>query len=525
MAGPRVAYPSVVKRACSACDDDALEAPELPLLLAHMHSKTRGRDASACGGSLGDASEFKRRKRFDTRRVREYSLLGSGVDPFHQRHERNEQVQCGKILPRWQRKARRPIGPRIFSSEQPPLPSVPTHPIWPTLDLGTMPDQSDGIYLDYAATTPADPKVASKMADLLTKGGRFGNPHSTSHRFGLDAARAVEDARSDVARLIGASDDEIVWTSGATEAINLALKGVMLSPRARGPHLLVSALEHKAVMETAEWLSGRGVDVELLQPDVRGLITPSLVQARLRSDTGLVSVMHVNNEVGTVTDIAGVARVVRSHGALLHIDASQSAARLPIDVSDIGADLLSLSGHKIYGPKGVGALFVRRAIRPLLEPQTHGGGQEDGLRPGTIPTHQVVGLGVAARLARERLGSDTAHILMLDQRLIRWIEQIDGATLNGNQLDRVQGIVSVRFQDVEAESLMLALGDIAVSAGSACTTTRVEPSHVLLALGLSEIEALSSIRVSLGRHTTTIEIDEVGRRLTEAVTALRSIAA
>ena len=388
-----------------------------------------------------------------------------------------------------------------------------------------MPDTFEGIYLDYAATTPVDPKVAQAMAELLTRNGVFGNPHSTSHRFGHAASQAVESARRDVAKLIGADEDEVVWTSGATEAINLALKGVMLSPRAKGRHLLVSALEHKAVLDTADWLSRHGVDVERLWPDDDGLITPDLVRSRMRPDTALVSVMHVNNEVGTITDVAQIARVVHGRGAMLHVDASQSAARLAIDVSVIGADLLSLSGHKIYGPKGVGVLFVRRAVRPLVEAQTHGGGQERGLRSGTTATHQVVGLGTAAQLVLNRLQSDAIRISTMEQRLLRWIERIDRAVLNGDQSVRVHGILSVAFRDVEAESLMLALGDIAVSAGSACTTTLVEPSHVLLALGLSESDALSSIRLSLGRHTTASEIDAVGQRLIEAVTALRSIAA
>ncbi len=383
----------------------------------------------------------------------------------------------------------------------------------------------NGIYLDYAATTPADPTVARRMAEFLTRQGRFGNPHSTSHRFGHAAFQAVEAARRDVARLIGADDDEIVWTSGATEAINLALKGIMLSPHAHGTHLLVSALEHKAVLDTAGWLSRHGVDVELLQPTDDGLITPALVRAHLRPDTALVSVMHVNNEIGTITDIARIARVVHASDALLHVDAVQSAARLPVDVSVMGADLLSLSGHKIYGPKGVGALFVRRAIRHLLEAQTQGGGQEGGLRSGTIPTHQVAGLGIAAQLVRKRRGADAARISALDRRLLDRIGQIDGAVLNGNQSNRVHGIVSVTFRDVEAESLMLALSDIAVSAGSACTTALIEPSHVLLSVGLSESDALSSIRLSPGRYTTATEIDAVGHRLTEAVSALRSIAA
>lgn len=382
-----------------------------------------------------------------------------------------------------------------------------------------------GIYLDYAATTPVEPQVAEAMAGFLTHDGTFGNPHSTSHRFGHAAHQAVETARQDVARLIGADEDEIVWTSGATEAINLAVKGAMQSQHANGRHLLVSTLEHKAVLDTADWLAGHGFHVAPLPPDQDGLITSSVVESRIQPDTALVSLMHVNNEVGTVTDIAGIAHVVHKHGALLHVDAAQSAARIPINVRRLHVDLLSLSGHKLYGPKGVGALYVRRQVRPVLEAQTHGGGQEGGLRSGTLPTHQIVGLGVAARLLRERLASDSAHLAAIDNRLFGWIGEIDGAEPNGNQTQRVPGILNVAFHGVEAESLMLALGDIAVSAGSACTTSQVEPSHVLLGLGLPISTVLSSIRLSPGRYTTSAEIDAVGHRLNEAVTTLRSIAA
>ena len=386
-------------------------------------------------------------------------------------------------------------------------------------------DPTHGIYLDYAATTPVEPEVASAMAGFLTRDGTFANPHSTAHRFGHAASQAVETARQQVARLIGADDDEIVWTSGATEAINLAVKGVMLSRRAHGRHLLVSSLEHKAVLDAADWLAHGDIQVERLPPDGDGLIKPSIFESRIRPNTALVSVMHVNNEVGTITDIGAIARLVHDHGALLHVDAAQSTARLPIKVHSLGVDLLSLSGHKIYGPKGIGALFVRREVRQILEAQTHGGGQEGGLRSGTIATHQVVGLGVAARIVGERLRSDAIHSAAMDRRLLGWIEEIDDAEPNGNQSDRVPGILSVAFHGVEAESLMLALGDIAVSAGSACTTAQVEPSHVLLGLGLPESTALSSIRLSIGRYTTPSDIDAVGRRLQEAVTTLRTIAA
>ena len=384
---------------------------------------------------------------------------------------------------------------------------------------------SPSIYLDHAATTPVEAEVAHAMANFLTREGVFGNPHSTAHRFGQAAAEAVETARQEVAGLIGADDDEIIWTSGATEAINLAIKGTMLSRSGAGRHLLVSALEHKAVLDTADWLAQNGMRVDRAAPNGEGLITPAQIEALIRHDTVLVSVMHVNNEVGTITDIAAIAHVVHKHGCLLHVDAAQSVARLPMNIRCLDVDLLSLSGHKMYGPKGIGALYVRRSVRPMLEAQIHGGGQEGRLRSGTLATHQIVGLGVAARLVRERLQSDATHAATIDRRLLGWIGEIEGAEVNGNQSARVPGILSVAFPDVEAESLMLALGDIAVSAGSACTTSQVEPSHVLLGLGLSETKALSSIRVSAGRHTTTADIDAAGRRLYEAVPALRSIAA
>ena len=384
---------------------------------------------------------------------------------------------------------------------------------------------SPNVYLDYAATTPVEAEVAQTMAKFLTHEGGFGNPHSSAHRFGQAASEAVEAARQEVAGLIGAHDDEIVLTSGATEAINLAIKGTMLSQCAAGRHLVVSALEHKAVLDTAAWLTRQSVCVDRAAPNGDGLITPAEIESLIRSDTALVSVMHVNNEVGTITDIAAIARVAHDHGCLLHVDAAQSAARLPIDVQSLDVDLLSVSGHKMYGPKGVGALFVRRAIRPMLEAQTHGGGQEGGLRSGTVATHQVVGLGVAARLVRDRLQADVALAETLDQRLLGWVGEVEGAELNGSRSNRVPGILSVALQGVEAESLMLALGDIAVSAGSACTTSQVAPSHVLLGLGLSEARAQSSIRVSVGRHTTAADIDAFGRGLHEAVPALRSVAA
>ena len=387
------------------------------------------------------------------------------------------------------------------------------------------PRSGDGIYLDYAATTPVDPRVAEAMAHFLTLDGTFGNPSSITHRFGHAAMEAVEDARLSVAQLVGATADEIFWTSGATEAINLAIKGVMLSDRTRGRHLVVSALEHKAVLDTAKWLTRSGFEVSILSPDQDDMITPDVIAGVLRDDTALVSVMHVNNEVGTVTDIAALVGVVRDAGALLHVDAAQSAARLPLDVSGLDVDLLSLSGHKMYGPKGVGALYVRRPIQSVLLPQSHGGGQEGGLRPGTLATHQIVGMGEAARLVADHLDDDRERLAAIDMCLLGQLEEIKGFSLNGNSSNRVSGIINAAFSGISAESLMLALDDIALSTGSACTSASIEPSHVLLALGLDETTAFSSVRFSVGRFTTAEEIDFVGASVRKAVVSLRSLAA
>jgi len=387
------------------------------------------------------------------------------------------------------------------------------------------PPVGGGIYLDYAATTPAAPEVAKAMAACLSLDGVFGNPASIAHSYGGAAQEAVETARLEVAALIGAKAEEIIWTSGATESINLGLKGLMLSPQARGRHLAVSALEHKAVLDTAHWLSGQGVDVTVMPPDASGAITPEIVASAVRSDTALVSLMHVNNETGAITDIPAVSRIVRKAGAMFHVDAVQSAARQPLDVSELGCDMLSLSGHKMYGPKGVGALYVRRGLLPALVPQTHGGGQERGLRPGTLPTHQIVGMGAAARLVGGRLEIDARRTAALDRRLLQNLERVGSALVNAGGTARAPGILNVSFDGVAAESLLLALEGVALSAGSACTSEAVEPSHVLLASGLSAAAALSSVRFSFGRYTTEAEIDLAADRVAEAVSVLRSIAA
>ena len=382
-----------------------------------------------------------------------------------------------------------------------------------------------GAYLDYAATTPVDPAVAKTMNRFLTQDGIFGNPSSITHRFGNAAREAVGHARSQVATLIGATPDEIIWTSGATESINLAIKGTMLSPCASGRHLVVSALEHKATLDAARWLSSSGFEVSIATPDAEGRITPDRVRRVIREDTALVSLMHVNNELGTITDIRSIARLLRDAGVVFHVDAAQSAARLPLNVSQLGVDLLSLSAHKMYGPKGIGALFARRGLRANLVPQVHGGGQEAGLRPGTLPTHQISGMGEAARLVTQRSEEDRARIVELDNLLFHHLTRIPGCVINGPKRERVLGILNVAFAGVRAESLMVALEDVAISNGSACTAATVEPSHVLLALGRSRTEAFASLRFSIGRFTTRAEIDLAGARVQEAVSSLRSLAA
>ena len=384
---------------------------------------------------------------------------------------------------------------------------------------------ANGIYLDYAATTPVAPEVADEMAGYLTIDGIFGNPSSITHRFGHAALEAVDAARKAVAQLIAATPGEIVFTSGATESINLAIRGVMLSPATKKEGLLVSALEHKAVLDTATSLQDNGIDQRIMPPSASGLITPELVDRNLRENTALVSVMLVNNETGTLTDIAAISQIVRDAGAIIHVDASQAVARMPVNVSELGADLVSISGHKIYGPKGVGALYVRRQLQPKLLPHTHGGGQEAGLRPGTLATHQIVGLGAAAKAVASSRESDMRRLRNLDLRLYMHLSEIEECELNGNQDMRIPGILNMAFSNVSAESLMLSMPSVAVSTGSACTSAEVKPSHVLLALGIDEETSLSSVRFSLGRYTTIDEIDAVAHQVRSSVSALRRIAA
>ena len=381
----------------------------------------------------------------------------------------------------------------------------------------------NGIYLDYAATTPVDPAVARVMNGFLTMDGTFGNPASLTHSFGQTAAEAVENARREVAALVFSRPEEIVWTSGATEAINLALKGSALARRARGRHIVISPLEHKAVLDSTEWLESQGFEIGYVELDDHGGVTREGLSRALRSDTILVSLMLVNNETGTITDIAALGPLIREQGALFHVDAVQGAARLRMGDIATAADLISISGHKIYGPKGIGALRVRRPLLAELVPQMHGGGHELGLRSGTLATHQIAGMGEAAKIARKRRNIAVRHVDKLDRRLRMYLSQIDRISVNGSPQPRAPGILNVHFEGVAAEALMIVLEDVAISSGSACTSAEVKPSHVLLGLGLEEEEALSSVRFSFGRFTTTEEIDRVGQFLVEVVPELRRL--
>jgi cysteine desulfurase len=380
------------------------------------------------------------------------------------------------------------------------------------------------IYLDYLATTPVDPQVAQAMAACLTLDGCFANPASRSHRYGWEAEMQVENARRDVADLLGADPREIIWTSGATEADNLALKGVVAQALAAGgrAHVLSSLIEHKAVLDTCAWLQTQGVEVSYLAPGPGGLIRAEQVAEALRPDTVLVSIMHANNEIGTVNPIAAIGALCREAGVLLHVDAAQSAGKLPIDVQDLQVDLLALSAHKFYGPKGVGALYVRRAVAQRLQAQMHGGGHERGLRAGTLPTHQLVGMGTAARLAAAAQAAEAARLRALREQLWSQLEAIGGVGLNGDAQERLPGALNVHVEGVDGEVLLSSLKDIAISTGSACTSARVEPSYVLRAIGLPRRLALCSLRISLGRFTTEEQVAHAGAHLCEVISRLRA---
>ena len=380
------------------------------------------------------------------------------------------------------------------------------------------------VYMDYAATTPVDPGVTDAMVRHLGTDGIFGNPASTTHLPGREALAAVERAREHVAKLINADPGEIIWTSGATEAINLAIKGIAHARANRGRHIITSCLEHHAVLHTCRHLAREGYEVTLLTPDPRGLITTDDVRSALRHDTILVSLMHVNNEVGTITEVAAIGELTRSLGITFHVDAVQSAARLPLDVCAMHVDLVSLSAHKMYGPKGVGALYVRSCEQTSITPQVHGGSQERGLRAGTLPTHQLVAMGEAAHLMCNLREHDVRTVAARENQLFERLADIEHVFINGNQERRTPGIVNIAFACVDSESLMVALRDeVAISSGSACTSSRVEPSHVLLGLGLSEERADCSVRLSFGRFTTDYELEFTATRLRETVAALRML--
>lgn len=379
------------------------------------------------------------------------------------------------------------------------------------------------IYLDYSATCPVDPHVAEKMMQCLTMDGLFGNPASRSHRFGWQAEEAVDLARNQVADLIGADPREIVFTSGATESNNLAIKGVAHFYASKGKHIITSKTEHKAVLDTCRQLEREGFEVTYLEPMPNGLFTIEMIENAMRDDTILVSIMHVNNEIGVVQNIAAIGELCRSRKILLHVDAVQSVGKIPVDVEALKVDLLSVSAHKVYGPKGIGALFVRRKPRVRLEAQMHGGGHERGMRSGTLPTHQIVGMGEAFRIAKEEMVSEGERILALRQRLWNGIKDIEAVYINGDLEQRVPGNLNVSFAYVEGESLIMALKDLAVSSGSACTSASLEPSYVLRALGLNDELAHSSIRFSMGRFTTEEEIDYAVKLIRDSIGRLREM--
>ena len=379
------------------------------------------------------------------------------------------------------------------------------------------------IYFDYSATTPVDSRVAEKMAACLTSEGNFGNPASRSHAFGWKAEEAVETARNQVAALINADPREIVWTSGATESDNLAIKGAANFYSKKGKHIITSMIEHKAVLDTCRQLEREGFEVTYLQPDSNGIISPEQVKEAIREDTVLVSLMHVNNEIGVITDIAAIGEITRENKVVFHVDAAQSVGKLPIDMETMKVDLMSISAHKMYGPKGIGVLYVRRKPRIRIEAQMHGGGHERGMRSGTLATHQIVGMGEAARIAKEEMEQDNQRILALRNRLWEGISSMEEVHLNGHAEQRVAGNLNVSFAFVEGESLIMALKDLAVSSGSACTSASLEPSYVLRALGLSDELAHSSLRISMGRFSTEEEVDYAIEKIRHAVEKLRAL--
>ncbi len=377
------------------------------------------------------------------------------------------------------------------------------------------------VYLDYAATTPVDHRVARKMIPYLTD--LYGNPASRSHAFGWAADEAVELAREQVCALIKADPREVVWTSGATESNNLAIKGAAHFYKGKGKHLVTVATEHKAVLDSMRELEREGFEVTVLPVLPSGLLDLAVFEAALRPDTVLASVMMVNNETGVIQDVAAIGALCRTKGVLFHVDAAQAAGKVAIDLDRLPVDMMSLSAHKIYGPKGIGALYVRRKPRVRIEAQMHGGGHERGMRSGTLPTHQIVGMGEAFWLAREAMKSDNARILGLRERLWAGFQKMDAVVLNGDEHLRAAQYLNVSFNYVEGESMLMGIKGVAVSSGSACTSASLEPSYVLRAMGRSDELAHSSIRFSIGRFTTVEEIDFTIAQVTQVVTKLRAM--
>ena len=379
------------------------------------------------------------------------------------------------------------------------------------------------VYMDYSATTPVDPRVAEKMCSCLTLEGTFGNPASRSHAFGWSAESAVEEARREVAALVNADPKEIVWTSGATESDNLALKGAAHFYQKKGKHIITCKTEHKAVLDTCRQLEREGFEVTYLDPEPSGLIDLGKLEDAMREDTTLVSIMHVNNEIGVIQDIESIGEITRSRKVLFHVDAAQSTGKVPIDLDRQKVDLMSFSAHKTYGPKGVGALYVRRKPRVRVEAQMHGGGHERGMRSGTLATHQIVGMGEAFRIAREEMAAENERVLALRQRFWNGIRDMEQVFLNGDEEQRVAGNLNVSFAFVEGESLIMALKDLAMSSGSACTSASLEPSYVLRAIGRDDELAHSSLRFTLGRFSTREEVDYAIEKIRSQVGRLRDL--
>ena len=379
------------------------------------------------------------------------------------------------------------------------------------------------IYLDYSSTTPVDPRVAAKMSECLTKEGVFGNPASRSHSFGWESEKLIDEARGHVAKLIKANKKEIVWTSGATESDNLAIKGAAHFYKEKGNHLITLTTEHKAVLDTMRHLETEGFEVTYMNPKDNGLVDIDELKSLIKPTTTVISIMHVNNEIGVIQDLETIGKICRDNKIVFHVDAAQSPGKVDIDVDKYNIDLLSLSAHKVYGPKGIGALYVRRKPRIRLQPQMHGGGHERGFRSGTLPTHQVVGMGEAFKIAEEEMESDYKRISILRDKLWNGLNSIEEIYLNGDMKQRIPGNLNVSFNFVEGESLIMAIKDMAVSSGSACTSASLEPSYVLRALGRSDELAHSSLRISIGKYTTEEEIDYSVSLIKEAVAKLREL--